>query len=189
MSNTEADNVEQSVIPDGTDYRLRLINSVVVAPLSDPDSPDINTELDTREYIDKELVAMFNGMVRLAEHIDPKQKFLWQRIFKNAIDDRRVASVLLMDLYINTVQSADKHVMHGDLLSKYMERMEKANAQIIKLSEIVQKAIDNAPAPVNDEEKQLLSMDIYDVLEKNTGKNNGQQASNATSSTAKTKTK
>jgi hypothetical protein len=165
-----SDEQDETTIPEGADYRLRLINSVVAAPLSDPDSPNINTELDTREYIDKELVTMFNGMVRLAEHVDPKQKFLWQRIFKNAIDDRRIASVLLMDLYINTVQDADKHVMHGDLLSKYMERMEKANQQIIKLSEIVQKAIDVAPAPVHDEEKELLGMDIYDVLEKNSGK-------------------
>jgi len=161
-------------IEDPSDIRLRMINSVVAAPITDPDNPNIEKELDTREQTDLELIGEFNALVKQAEHLDLKQKFLWQRIFKNAIDDRRIASVLLMDLYIATVQAADKHVMHGDLLSKYMERMEKANAQIIKLSEMVQKAIENAPPPVVEDER-LNSLDIYDVLEKNLGKTSSTQ--------------
>lgn len=151
-----------------TDHRLRMINTIASSPISDPDNPDIDAEMDAREQTDQELVAQFNSLIRKAKSLDPKQKFLWQRVFKNALDDRRVASVLMMDLYINTVQAPDKHVMHGDLLSKYMERMEKANAQIIKLSEMVQKSIDNAPK--EDSDDGLVGQDIYDVLEKNLGK-------------------
>lgn len=153
------------------DVRLRMINSVVASPLTDPDNPNVDRELDAREQTDTELVAEFNSLIRLAEHVDLKQKFLWQRVFKNAVDDRRVASILLMDLYIATVQAAEKHVMHGDLLAKYMERMEKANAQIIKLSEMVQKALDSAPKDQPD--KDYVDMDIYDVIEKSNGKSAG----------------
>ena len=170
MSDGRDDGDDDRLLADQNpaDVRLRMINSVVAAPLTDPDNPNVDRELDAREQTDAELVAGLNSLIRQAEHVDPKQKFLWQRIFKNSVDDRRVASILLMDLYIATVQAAEKHVMHGDLLAKYMERMEKANAQIIKLSEMVQKALDSAPKEQPD--KDLVDVDIYDVLEKNPGK-------------------
>jgi len=152
------------------DIRLRMINSVAASPVANPDNPDMTAELSARENTDDELKDQFGKLLQTAAHADPKHKFLWHRVFRNAMDDRRVASILLMDLYMSTIQSPDKHVMHGDLLSKYMERMEKANAQIIKLSEMVQKSIDMAPRPPDDEEKSLLGLDIYDVLEKNAGK-------------------
>lgn len=150
------------------DTRLRMINAIASAPLSDPDYPDLDGEMVAREQTDQELINQFASLIKKAEFVDEKQKFLWRRIFKNALDDRRIASILLMDLYVNTVQAADKHVMHGDLLAKYMERMEKANTQIIKLSEMVQKSIDSSPTPIED--KEFVNLDIYDVLEKNSGK-------------------
>ncbi len=156
---------------------MQMINSVAASPIVDPDRPDIESELSARENTDDELKDQFGKLMQTAVHADPKHKFLWHRIFRNALDDRRVASILLMDLYMATIQSSDKHVMHGDLLSKYMERMEKANAQIIKLSEMIQKSIDMAPKPPDEEEKSLLGLDIYDVLEKNVGKQQNSSSS------------
>jgi hypothetical protein len=65
------------------------------------------------------------------------------------------------DLYLTVHGNPEQHVIHGDHLSKYMERMEKANTQLLKLAELVHKAKDRQEA---DELPRGNS--LFDRLEK-----------------------
>jgi hypothetical protein len=57
--------------------------------------------------------------------------------------------------------NAENHVIHGDHLAKYMERMEKANTQLLKLAELVHKAKDK-----QDAEDLPTGNDLFDRLER-----------------------
>jgi hypothetical protein len=54
----------------------------------------------------------------------------------------------------------DMHALHGDRLVKYLERMEKANDQILKLTDLVQKI-----KMASDERKMPKGNDLFDMLE------------------------
>lgn len=94
--------------------------------------------------------------------VDSKIKSLWKQIYLNAISDRTNAMVAYTDLYIKCHGEPDMHAIHGQNLSKYLERMEKSNAQLIKLAEMIEK-VDSAinPPEQNDETKNLVGKDLY----------------------------
>ena len=57
-----------------------------------------------------------------------------------------------------------EHAIHGQTLTKYMERMSKANEQLIKLAELVSQAIDE------NVEEEWSEDQMYDALEKSNSK-------------------
>ena len=59
---------------------------------------------------------------------------------------RRNAYVVWTDLFMAVHGNPEQHVIHGDHLAKYMERVEKANVQLLKLAELVYKAKDKQEA-------------------------------------------
>lgn len=71
--------------------------------------------------------------------MDDKLKLLWKQIYKNATEDRKHAMIVWADLYMQVHGNPEMHALHGDRIAKYMERMEKANTQLLKLAELVQK--------------------------------------------------
>lgn len=58
-----------------------------------------------------------------------------------------------------------EHAIHGATLSKYMERMQKANEQLIKLAELVSEAIDEQV------EESWSEDDMYEMMNKSSKKN------------------
>ena len=78
--------------------------------------------------------------------VDERLKLLWKQIYENALMDRRNAYVVWTDLFMAVHGNPEQHVIHGDHLAKYMERMEKANVQLLKLAELVYKAKDKQEA-------------------------------------------
>jgi hypothetical protein len=60
------------------------------------------------------------------------------------------------DLYLQVHGNPEQHVIHGDHLSKYMERMEKANTQLLKLAELVYKAKDKQEAEEIPDSKSIF---------------------------------
>jgi hypothetical protein len=65
------------------------------------------------------------------------------------------------DLYKDVHMEPAQHAIHGNTLAKYLERMEKSNAQLIKLAELIDEAAEA-------EEDSLISEDdIYEQISNN----------------------
>jgi len=107
-------------------------------------------------------LATFVELLDSITTIDERLKLLWKQIYENALIDRRNAYMIWTDLYITVHGNPEQHVIHGDHLSKYMERMEKANTQLLKLAELVYKAKDKQEA-----EEIPDSRAIFDRIKRN----------------------
>ena len=82
-------------------------------------------------------LSSFNELLETLSSTEEKQKSLWRLIFENANTDRLNAYIVWLDLYSKVHGDASGHAIHGQNLSRYMERMAKANDQFIKLAELV----------------------------------------------------
>lgn len=118
--------------PDNYEDPEDFINSESYKP------PSVD-ELD--EKIKSE-VKNFSKLLDGLSSTEERKKLLWKQIYENALTDRRNAFVLFGDLYTIVENDAANHAVHGQTLTKYMERMSKANDQLIKLAELVSDAVD-----------------------------------------------
>lgn len=82
----------------------------------------------------------FSVLVEQIDGISDKKKRLWKEIYENAVVDRQNAYVLFSSLVDLVENDSTEHAVHGKNLSTYIERMSKANDQLIKLSELITKA-------------------------------------------------
>ncbi len=120
-------------------------------------------ESKTSDELEKKLnedAINFSSLLDALEDVDQRQKLLWKQIYDNANEDRKNAYLVWTDLYIKVHGDEEKHFKHGSTIAKYMERMEKANEQILKLAALVDKA------KIKSEETFLSSNDIFDRSEK-----------------------
>lgn len=84
------------------------------------------------------LVPEFDDLLLVATDIEPKLKALWTQVYRNAVEDRERAGVFLLDLQRTlTGADADKHSLHGPQAVRYLERIGRANEQLLKLAEQV----------------------------------------------------
>jgi hypothetical protein len=98
---------------------------------------------DSLEFSDKTLkekVKDFSALLNQIESIDDKKKQLWKEIYENAVCDRQNAYIMFTKLVMIVQDKSTEHAVHGRNLSSYIERMSKANDQLIKLAELVAKA-------------------------------------------------
>jgi hypothetical protein len=103
-------------------------------------------------------VADFGELLDSMASVDDKRKLLWKEIYQNAVTDRENAYILYIGLYQTMSGSPADHAAHGSTLMKYMERMSKANDQIIKLAEMIRST---------EEESQAIdSEDIFSKISK-----------------------
>ena len=112
-----------------------LSNIELVGELPHPSSSMKKAIRDTDEDLND-----FSLLLDSITTIDEKLKMLWKQIYSNSLEDRRNAHLIWLDLYTIVMGNPEQHVVHGDHLSKYLERMEKANTQLLKLAELVYKA-------------------------------------------------
>lgn len=118
-----------------SDNKTILSNIDLVGELPTPQTSIKKTIRDTDEDLNE-----FSLLLDSITTIDEKLKMLWKQIYRNSLEDRRNAHLIWLDLYTIVFGNPEQHVIHGDHLSKYLERMEKANAQLLKLAELVYKA-------------------------------------------------
>ena len=98
---------------------------------------------DTVEVNDRsihEKIKDFSVLLDQIISIDDKKKQLWKEIYENAICDRQNAYIMFVKLVMIVQDKSTEHAIHGRSLSSYIERMSKANEQLIKLAELVSKA-------------------------------------------------
>ena len=105
----------------------------------------------------------FSSLLNKISSVEDKQKALWKQIYENAVQDSKNAYIMWIDLYGYVHANPNEHAIHGQNLSRYMERMSKANDQILKLTELVSKASEE------DLDNMMSEDDIYDKIQKTTG--------------------
>lgn len=82
-------------------------------------------------------VAQFEDLLRSIEGLDDKKRILWSEIYRNALTDRESASILFTDTIMQLKGNTANHSILGPIVVKYIERMSRANDQLIKLAEII----------------------------------------------------
>lgn len=111
--------------------------------------------------IDKRLQS-FSSLLSAIQNIDDKTRQLWQEIYENAICDRQNAYAMFMKLALIADDKSTEHAVHGRAMSSYIERMQKANEQLIRLAELVSK-VSNSEEPINAD-------DVFDRIKKGRGR-------------------
>ena len=101
---------------------------------------DLQDSFDVNDKKIQEKVKDFSALLNQIESINDKKKQLWKEIYENAICDRQNAYIMFTKLVMITQDKSTEHAIHGRNLSSYIERMSKANDQLIKLAELVAKA-------------------------------------------------
>ena len=99
----------------------------------------MNNTLQDLKKIEKK-VKDFSNVLEKIEHADAKKQILWKEIYENAILDRQNAHLLFVEAYATMSQGTTEHATLGSTLTKYLERMNKANDQLLKLAELMNKS-------------------------------------------------
>jgi len=81
----------------------------------------------------------FSDLLDELENTKDKKKLLWKEAYKNALDDRSSASILVDDLLLQIQGNLSNHQQFGTIMTKYLERMSKSNDQILRLAELIAK--------------------------------------------------
>jgi len=104
----------------------------------------------------EEKMRDFSELLNNIETLDDKKKKLWAQIYENAIADRHNAFIMFKELVTLVTGKSSEHAIHGRSLAAMLERMNKANDQLIKLAELVARA-ENTGGGIDTEElyKQL----------------------------------
>lgn len=121
------------------------------------DSKEIKDKFKKQVVVNEEKIKNFKEILDNIENLDPKNRSLWREIYENAAYDRECASILLTNAMIAMEQTSHSHVALGATLSKYLERMNKSNDQILKLAEMVLSA--------KEKEGNLDENDLYDKMQ------------------------
>lgn len=82
----------------------------------------------------------FNSLLDDIVTLSDKKKKLWIEIYQNAILDRQNAYAMFVQLVEIAQNKSSEHAVHGKTIATYIERMSKANDQLIKLAELVARA-------------------------------------------------
>ena len=109
----------------------------------------------------EEELGNFTALLGTLSSTEDRQKALWKQIYEHALVDRRNAYILFGDLYNQVAGKNDQHAIHGQTLSKYLERMSKTTDQLIKLADLVDQAVEQ------ETEENWSEEEMYGMLEKN----------------------
>jgi hypothetical protein len=115
-------------------------------------SQTINKIMEKFSDSDKK-IKEFADIIDAIDTNDNKKKLLWKEIYENALIDRQNAYMLFTDVYVQMQGDKADHVTLGSILSKYLERMNKSNDQMLKLAELIAK-----------EEEAAASIDPNDIF-------------------------
>lgn len=110
---------------------------------------DINKEKEKK-------IEKFKSLLQNLDTVDDKKKSLWVEIYQNAVEDRESGYVLFLDLQTQVIGNISHHAVHGPVLAKYLERVSRANDQIIKLVELI----------TDEENKEVDADEIFDKIGK-----------------------
>lgn len=96
--------------------------------------------IEDAELVLEKKAKDFSDLLDQIDGVSDKKKKLWREIYENAIADRQNAYFLFSSLVKIVENDSTEHAVHGKTLSAYIEKMSKANDQLIRLAELVAKA-------------------------------------------------
>lgn len=100
----------------------------------------------------EEKIKDFSDLLAQIDGVSDKKKKLWKEIYENAVTDRRNAYLLFTQLLLIVQDKSTEHAVHGKTLATYIEKMSKANDQIIRLAELVSKSESKEDEEIDPEE-------------------------------------
>lgn len=100
---------------------------------------DVEFEIERGATDINEKSKSFSQLLDELVDISDKQKKLWKEIYQNALVDRHNAYSMFTQLISITQDKSTEHAIHGRTVSSYLERMSKANEQLIRLAELIAK--------------------------------------------------
>jgi hypothetical protein len=103
----------------------------------------------------EERIKDFSGLLKQIETLNDKKRQLWTEIYENAISDRQNSYAMFARLVKISQDKSSEHAVHGKTMATYIERMSKANDQLIKLAELIDKA-----------DKKNEELDVDDIFDK-----------------------
>ena len=95
-------------------------------------------DLKKKHEQQQQKIDVFSELLEDLASTTNKKKLLWKEIYENALRDRTNAEILFSEAY--TEMQANEHVTMGPILTKYLERMNRSNEQLLKLAELITKA-------------------------------------------------
>ena len=82
----------------------------------------------------------FNELIESIESTSDKKKFLWKEIYNNALSDRSSAEILFFELISLMDKSVEAHEKYGNVLTKYIDKMNKSNEQLLAIAKLISEA-------------------------------------------------
>lgn len=105
-----------------------------------PEDKGLDGIVEVTERSVEEKIKDFGELLRTIETLDDKKRQLWREIYENAITDRQNSYVMFARLVRIVENKSIEHATHGKTIATYIERMSRANEQLIKLAELIAKA-------------------------------------------------
>ena len=106
--------------------------------------------MKTEDIHDK--IKDFSDLLDTIDGVSDKKKKLWKEIYQNAVTDRQNAYVLFTALLDIVQDKSMEHAVHGKNMSTYIEKMSKANDQLIRLAELIAKSESKQQEEIDPEE-------------------------------------
>jgi hypothetical protein len=106
----------------------------------------------------QERLKDFGDLLKSLSNVDSRLKSLWLEIYDNAISDRDKAHKMFVTMLVICQTSSSEHAIHGRNITSYLDKMAKANDQLLKLSELI--------ATYSESDDNLSADDIYAELKK-----------------------
>jgi hypothetical protein len=106
-------------------------------------------DLDARSQAER--VKDFSDLLGKIEGVDDKKKQIWKEIYENAITDRQHAFVMFIKLAKITDDKTNEWAVHGKTMATFLERMSRANDQLIKLGELISRS-DPSNSPIDSDD-------------------------------------
>jgi|SRR5579863_2944173 len=106
----------------------------------------------------EEKIRDFGDILEDIDSIDDKMRRLWKEIYENAIADRQNSYVMFTKLVKMTKESSSEHAVHGKSIATYIERMQRANDQLVKLAELI--------ADAKKKDEQLNPEELFNQIKR-----------------------
>ena len=97
-------------------------------------------DLKEKQKKQQQKIDAFAELLQDLASTTDKKKMLWKEIYENSIYDRANAEILFTEAYTSMQSGVNEHISVGPILTKYLERMNRSNEQLLKLAELISKA-------------------------------------------------
>ena len=127
------------------------------------DKIDLSLIKDSKK---REKARKLNDLFESLKTADKRKKSLWIEIYENAIEDRENAQILWEDIQSNILDNTINHATYGSQATKYLERMNKSNDQLLRLAEIIEESLKDSENSDMEEIYNKISAKSFSKKEK-----------------------